>query len=194
MNNRLFRNKYRIASARSPWWDYRNSAPYFVTGCTRNRKHLFGEIENGKMHLNDIGTCAWDCWFQIPEHFPFAELINFVVMPNHIHRLLYLYNELLPSNVVVVETLHAMSLQPPQPASPQKNEKMANISPKQGLLSTVIRSYKSAVTNYANHNNLQAGWQKRFYDHIVRNDEEYQRIFDYISNNPKNWKSDKFYE
>jgi len=190
MNTRLFRNKYRIASTRAPWWDYRNSAPYFVTGCTQNRKHCFGEIKDGEMHLNDLGKNAWDCWFQIPEHFPFVELINFVVMPNHIHGLLYLHNDLLPSHVVVVETLHATSL-PPQP---QKNEIMANISPKQGSLSTVIRSYKSAVTNYANHNNLQAGWQTRFYDHIVRNAEEYQRIFDYITNNPRNWKSDKFYE
>jgi len=193
MNKGLFRNKYRIASTRAPWWDYRNSAPYFVTGCTRNREHFFGFIENGEMNLNDLGRYAWDCWFEIPDHFPFVELINFVVMPNHIHGLLYLHNEL--SAPSIVETLHATSLQspPPQPPPPhQKNEKMANISPKQGSLSSVIRSYKSAVTKYANDNNLHAGWQSRFHDHIVRNADECRRISDYITNNPKNWKLDKF--
>jgi putative transposase len=194
MNSGLFRNKYKIASARAPWWDYRNSAPYFVTGCTRNQRHFFGFIENGEMHLNDLGKYAWECWFEIPDRFPFVELINFVVMPNHNHGLMYLHNESLRNNDSNdVETLHATSL-PPQPPQPQqKNEQMANISPKQGSLSTVIRSYKSAVTKFANHNNMPAGWQARFHDHIVRNAEEYQRIFDYITNNPKNWKSDKFY-
>ena len=194
MKKELFKNKYRIASARAQWWDYRNSAPYFVTGCTRNRKHFFGFIENGEMHLNDLGKYAWDCWYEIPDHFPFVELINFVVMPNHIHGLLYLHNDFVLPNGVIVETLHATSLppQPPQPPPQQKNQQMAIISPKQGSLSTVIRSYKSAVTKYANNNNLPAGWQSRFHDHIVRNAEEYQRIFDYITNNPKNWKSDKF--
>jgi putative transposase len=192
MNKGLFRNKYRIASARAPWWDYRNSAPYFITGCTSHRKHFFGYIENGEMHLSELGKHAWECWMELPDHFPFVELINFVVMPNHIHGLLYLHNDFQTNTMVAtVETLHATSLQPPQQ---QKNEKMAIISPKQGSLSTVIRSFKSAVTKYANQNNLPAGWQARFHDHIVRNAEEYQRISDYISNNAKNWKSDKFYE
>jgi hypothetical protein len=96
--------------------------------------------------------------------------------------------------------LHATSLQPPQPPQPpkppqplsNKNEFMANIAPKKGSLSSVIRSFKSAVTSYANDNNIQSDWQSRFHDRIVRNAEEYQRIFDYITNNPKNWKSDKF--
>jgi REP element-mobilizing transposase RayT len=149
------------------------------------------------MHLNDLGKHAWECWMEIPDHFPFVELINFVVMPNHIHGLLDLHNNIHSNTTAAtVETLHATSLppQPPQPPEQQKNEQMAIISPKQGSLSTVIRSYKSAVTKYANQNNLQSGWQSRFHDHIVRNTEEYQRIFDYITNNPKNWKSDKFYK
>jgi len=195
MKNELFRNKYRVASTRAQWWDYRNSAPYFVTGCTSHRKHFFGFIENGEMHLNELGKYAWECWYEIPDHFPFVELMNFVVMPNHIHGLLYLHNKLSAPHIIV-ETLHATSLppQPPQPPPKQKNEQMAIISPKQGSLSTVIRSYKSAVTKYANYNNLPAGWQSRFHDHIVRNAEDFQRIFDYITNNPKNWKSDNFFE
>jgi len=192
MNNELFRNKYRITSARAPWWDYRASAPYFITICTKNRQYLFGYIENEEMHLNDLGMKVWEFWYEIPKHFPFVELINFVVMPNHVHGLLYLINDI--TGIATVETLHATSLQPPQPPQPlsNKNEFMANIAPKKGSLSSVIRSFKSAVTSYANDNNIQSDWQSRFHDRIVRNAEEYQRIFDYITNNPKNWKSDKF--
>lgn len=135
MNKELFRNKYRIASSRAQWWDYRNSAPYFVTGCTSHRKHFFGFIENGEMHLNDLGKYVWDCWMEIPDHFPFVELINFVVMPNHIHGLLYLHNEKMVISPIVA-MLHATSL---TPRIQQKNVQMANISPKQGSLSSVIR-------------------------------------------------------
>lgn len=183
MNRGLYRNKYRIESSRAQWWDYRSSAPYFITICTIKRYHLFGYIEEGEMHLNDLGMKVWECWYEIPEHFPFVELINFVVMPNHVHGLLYLHNDKKAINPV--ETLHATSLQPPQTPQ-QKNEHRSEISPKKGSLSSIIRSFKSAVTTYANDNNLQSGWQERFHDHIVRNADEYRRIFDYITNNPKN--------
>ena len=70
---------------------------------------------------------------------------------------------------------------------------MAEISPKRGSLSSVLRSYKSAVTRYANQNKLEFGWQPRFHDHIVKEDDEYNPVFEYISDNPHNWQEDKFY-
>ena len=70
---------------------------------------------------------------------------------------------------------------------------MAEISPKPNSISTIIRSYKSAVTKHANRLNLPNGWQERFHDHIIRNKEEYERISNYIINNPKNWKEDRFF-
>lgn len=91
-----FENKYRIPSTRAQWWDYGSNAPYFITICTKNREHFFGEIKNGKMFLSSVG-------------------------------------------------------------------KMAN--------------------DY---------WQSRFHDHIIRNDDEFYRIKNYIANNPGNWKEDKF--
>ena len=71
---------------------------------------------------------------------------------------------------------------------------MANISPKSNSIATIIRSYKSAVTKHANRLKLQNGWQTRFHDHIIRNEIEYQRITDYIINNPAKWQEDKFYQ
>ncbi|MFP4622282.1 MAG: transposase, partial [Bacteroidales bacterium] len=74
-----------------------------------------------------------------------------------------------------------------------KNQFMSNISPKPGSVSTIIRSYKSIVTKHARKINPAFAWQSRFYDHIIRNDRSYERIKQYIIDNPKNWKNDRFY-
>jgi len=87
-----FRNKYRIPSSRKPDWDYRKQAIYFVTICTYKRTCYFGKVENGKMMLSETGKIASKHWIDIPNHFPFIELINFVVMPNHIHGLLEIHD------------------------------------------------------------------------------------------------------
>ena len=194
MTTDKFRNKYRIPLARKPNWDYRWQAVYFITICTQHRLHYFGNIENGIMILSATGQIATTHWFDIPNHFPFIELINFVVMPNHVHGLLQIREN---NNDVVVETLHATSLRnvpnPTISTIPHNNESMAEISPKRGSLSSVLRSYKSAVTRYSNQNKLEFGWQPRFHDHIVKEGDEYNRILEYISNNPHNWQDDKFY-
>jgi REP element-mobilizing transposase RayT len=104
-----FRNKYRIQSARQRNWDYRSKAVYYFTICTQNHLHYFGNIEDGKMILSETGQIATTHWFDIPKHFPFIELINFVVMPNHNHGLVEINDN--PVSVTVVETLHATSLQ-----------------------------------------------------------------------------------
>jgi putative transposase len=85
-----YQNKYRIASARAQWWDYGWNGAYFITICTRNREHYFGEIENGKMVLSPMGIIADILWHEIPNHASFVELGDFVVMPNHIHGILIL--------------------------------------------------------------------------------------------------------
>lgn len=71
---------------------------------------------------------------------------------------------------------------------------MAGISPKSGSLPIIIRSFKSAVTKYCNENKLPFGWQTRFHDHIIRDNDEFKRIENYIINNPANWGNDKFFK
>ena len=192
-----FKNKYRIPSARASWWNYGWSGAYFITICTQNREHFFGEIKNGKMILSPCGVLADVFWHEIKNHTQNVELGAFVVMPNHIHGILVLnYDaesvvQTIPTTPV--ETLHATSLQRQQSGFP-KNEFMAHISPKSNTISTIIRSYKSAVTKHANRLGIENGWQSRFHDHIIRNDTEYQRINDYIETNPLNWEQDKFFK
>ncbi|MCI1265576.1 MAG: hypothetical protein LKG19_03305, partial [Saprospiraceae bacterium] len=83
-----FKNKYRIPPSRLQTWDYGSNGSYFITICTKNREHFFGEIVDGEMQLNDIGKIAEQYWLEISNHFSFIELGNFVVMPNHIHGIL----------------------------------------------------------------------------------------------------------
>ena len=238
-----YQGKYRIPSARLAGWDYRNAAAYFVTICTANREMFFGDIKDGVMHLSEAGNVAYECWVDIPNHFPFVRLDAHVVMPNHVHGIVVIGDHNAPvvvgalgdgvvdgtlgDGVVgwldcgvvgtlgdgVVETLHCGVVetlqcnvstdqtfqtdqphQPDQPINPGgKNEFMASISPKPGSLSTIIRSYKSAVTKLVHPTISYFQWQSRFHDHIIRNDDEYQRIAQYIENNPAVWHEDKFY-
>ena len=83
-----FRNKYRIPSARLQSWDYGWNSAYFITICTHNRTNFFGKILNGKIRLSEIGKIAHTYWHEIPNHFPFAALGEFIAMPNHIHGII----------------------------------------------------------------------------------------------------------
>jgi putative transposase len=192
-----FQDKYRIASARLPNWDYRWAAAYFVTICTQNREHYFGEIANEQMQLSHAGVIADVLWHQIPHHAQNIELGAFVVMPNHIHGILIINGHV--DNGHHVETLHATSLPPSHPqtatANPdhQINEQMSKISPKSNSISTIIRSYKSAVSKHAHRLGLALQWQARFHDHIIRDDQVFQRISAYILNNPLCWDKDTFF-
>jgi REP element-mobilizing transposase RayT len=111
-----YNNKYRIESVRLKNWDYRNNGAYFITINTGYRKHFFGEIINSEMQLSPIGEYAEKFWMEIPNHFPFVELGNFVVMPNHTHGILIINN---------VESLHCNDS--------TTNQYYSDISPKRVL-------------------------------------------------------------
>ncbi len=85
-----FRKKYRIQSARAQWWNYGWNGAYFITIVTQHRRHFFGEIENGVMNTSFTGKLAHYYWYDIPNQFPYAELGEFIVMPNHIHGILFI--------------------------------------------------------------------------------------------------------
>ena len=177
MNNK-FQNKYRIPSARLKNWDYGNNGAYFITICTSNREYFFGEIvlvnDENEMQLNEIGKLAERFWAEIPNHFPFVELGNYVIMPNHIHGILIINKK----NIVddIVETLHCNVSTVNATEAINKKELMAEISPKSGTISTIIRSYKSVVTKNAHFIHADFEWQTRFHDHIIRNSESFERM------------------
>ena len=178
MSNEKYQNKYRIKSARATWHDYSGGA-YFVTVCTEKREHYFGKIENGIMQLSEIGKFTTENLQKINIHYPYAEIPLFVVMPNHIHA------------IVLIDNCRDVAR---NVSTNDKNEKMSEIAKRQSSLCITIRGFKSAVTKFGNANSFDFAWQTRFHDHIIRNQNEMNRIADYIENNPKTWDTDCFYE
>ena len=184
-----FMNKYRIPSARLQNWDYGWNGIYYITICTEGRDNYFGKILNGMMELSEIGQLAHKFWFKIPDHFPFVLLDSFVVMPNHIHGILILdKNE-------GMEDSHDFTV------DQDLNSEVNFITPGQqrfrnqgkNSVSSIVGSYKSAVTKLAHQINSSFGWQARFYDHIVQSDQEFNMIRQYIDDNPANWGKDKYF-
>ena len=179
-----FQNKYRIASARLPQWDYGWNAAYFVTICTQGREHYFGDIIDGSMLLSDIGHLANKYWLEIPKHFPFVELDVFVVMPNHVHGIVIINK---PNDEChderYVETQNFASL---------PFESKNKFGPQSQNLASIIRGFKIGVTKNARKIKAGFAWQSRFHDHIIRNNKSFNRIQAYIQSNPQNWKKDKF--
>lgn len=187
-----FQNKYRTESIRLTNWDCRNNADYFVTICTKDKKCFFGDIEmnantkQNRMRFSKMGDFAYNFWMEIPDHFPFVKLDAFVVMPNHVHGIITINHD----RNVALQHFHYNISTNDIPSG--KNEKMSKISPKKGSLSSVIRSYKSAVTKNARQIDPKFSWQSLFHDHIIRNPFALHRIRNYINNNPDNWDTDNF--
>lgn len=175
----LFQNQFRIKSSRLPDWDYAVPGLYFVTIGTQDHKHYLGSIKNRKMQLNQAGEIAEKSWIEIPQHHNNVLLDAFVIMPNHIHGIL-----LIVDNEENVETLHTTSL---RSESSLDSDFYSKISPKKGSLSTIIRSYKSSITRIIRKNLIpHFAWQSRFYDHIIRTEQDLDNLRQYIALNPEN--------
>lgn len=257
-----FLNKYRIPSARLKNWDYGSNAMYFVTICTQNRECFFGDVVETQniaspyqMQLSEIGKMAHQYWMEIPIHFPFVELGEFVIMPNHVHGIIIINKPLndigdvngeingeingdvngdgigeINGDVIgdangdaigdaIVETQNFASLpeREPEPGPEREPEPGPEREPEPGPepepepepvplpvnhnkfgpqsknLASIVRGYKIGVTKFARNNNIDFAWQPRFHDHIIRNDKSFERISNYIINNPAKWTDDQFY-
>ena len=173
-NNELFKNKYRVHSCRLRGWDYSWPGYYFVTICTKDRVHFFGEVKNEEMYLSDIGKIAVKYWQEIPKHFPFVVLDKYIIMPNHIHGILVINNHVEAQNFAPLQNGY-------------KNE----FGPQSKNLASIVRGFKIGVKKYTIINNIEFAWQSRFYDHIIRNEESLNNIRQYIVDNPKKWSRDR---
>ncbi len=189
-----FKNKYRIETTRLQNWDYGSNGAYFVTICSKYRYHYFGGKMGGIMTLTEIGKMAEKYWFDIPQHFPFVKLGAFVVMPNHIHGIIVIdksYDGRNTENAIgTIETQNFASLS--QPAqTPTHSSPKNKFGPQSKNLASIVRGFKIGVTKNARLINPDFQWQPRFYDHIIRNENEYHRISQYIIDNPSKWNDDK---
>jgi len=160
-------------------YNYSQNGMYFVTICIKNRFKCFGEIKSGKMVFNKLGKIAEKCYLEIPNHFPDVFLDEFVIMPNHVH--------------VIIETgADNASVGNAEMRSKIKNNE--KIDRTKMLLSKAIHGFKASVTKEINRMkdyNVEFGWQKSFYDHIIRNEISLNKIREYIQTNPQMWERDR---
>jgi putative transposase len=193
-------NIHHRRSIRLKGYDYSRAGAYYITICCQDRACLFGKITHGEMMLNEYGTIAYNEWLNTPNIRKNVELDVFVIMPNHMHGIIILNGrgELhSPDNEqrdnICWGECNSPGNEPndnmiwgecnsPRPCGPSNT------------IGAIVRGYKSSVTKQLNLLNIGCVvWQRNYYEHIIRNEQSYQTISEYIINNPAKWKDDKFY-
>jgi putative transposase len=183
-------------SIRLKGYDYRREGGYFVTMVTQERASLFGEVVNGEMILNAAGEMAARWWLELPNKFPKANVDIFVVMPNHFHGIIFIEEhvgvDLRVDPVPYERGEHS--------GSPQTSSQtiIPQIRPN-ALLSQMIQWFKTMTTNEYIRGVKQLSWlpfsnklwQRNYYEHIIRNNAEADRIARYIESNPARWNDDE---
>ena len=167
MDEHKFQGKYRIDSARLIDYDYGSNGAYFITICTQSKEHFFGDIvlidDTPLLQPTVIGQRTIDGWLSIPDFSPFVQLDAFQLMPNHLHGILFInksaYNDWQPNA----------------------------FGPQRQNLASVLRGFKSGIKSYATINQIPFCWQARYYDRVIRNENELNRIRQYIADNPAKW-------
>ena len=195
MNNR--REIPNRQSNRLPYYDYSHTGAYFVTIVTWNHVCLFGEIVKDEVQLNAMGRIVDRVWQEIPAHFPGVTVEDFVVMPNHVHGVIWIdgidvvepdeikktddvgaRHEL--NQITDVGARHASPVRRPRGVEPQS-------------LGAIVGSFKSAVTKQIHQikgfKDLRV-WHRNYYERVIRDEREHEQIVDYIHDNPMNWAGD----
>jgi putative transposase len=204
-----FKNKYRLDSMRADFWDYNNTGVYFITICTKDKFHFFGEIKDhfnlttpiknlghdenlkvihdSKEELkNKCGEAVKACWAQIPSQFPFASIGSFVVMPNHVHGIV-----IIRQNAHLKKTYakknHIQDIQVVKNSSANYGLSEINNPMLHDGLGKVVRWFKGRCTYDVRKLNPNFAWQTLYHDRIIKNELEYHRAEIYIQNNPQKW-------
>jgi putative transposase len=174
MGNKRIQNNRQ--SSRLQGYDYSSPGYYFVTLVSHNRLPIFGEIIQDQIQLSHIGKIVEDCWLEIPNHF--HSIVNIVEHQN-------------------VGERHKVSRNRRQASPYSANDQSTKpIGTPSHSLGAIIGSFKSAATKRLHKLGLykdQSVWQRNYYEHVIRDDEDYQRIVEYIQLNPVNWEDDQEY-
>lgn len=195
-------NIHHRRSIRLKEYDYSQAGLYFVTICCQNRIPRFGKIENDEMILNEYGMIGYEEWLKLSERFTNLEWDVFQIMPNHLHGIIMLTNTV------------GAGFTPAQNAAPNAdtqneiliddNRAGVNPAPTNITVGNMVGAYKSLVANkcldifklkwYVNPiPQMGKLWERNYYEHIIRNEQSYHTISNYIINNPSKWNDDKFF-
>lgn len=177
-------DRFHRRSIRLKGYDYSQPGAYFITICTHLNHALFGKILDGDMQLNDLGRAVQFTWNDLVNHVDNIELGPFVIMPNHIHGIIQIIEPYVGAGSVRAGSVRAGS--EPAPTS-------AKI---QTPLPEIVRQFKTFSARRVNNLRNSAGepvWQRDYYEHIIRNNESFRTIGEYILTNPIQWENDRYY-
>ena len=179
-------DKHHRRSIRVKGYDYSQAGAYFITICTKNRESLLGEIIDNEIVLNDIGRLIQLSWLDLPNHYPHIELDEFVAMPNHIHGIIFFSHPPTIESDIVGAGL--------KPDLTRVVDSKPISDTKRQPLSEIVRAFKTFSARRINAYRNTAGsavWQRNYYEHIIRNEDNLNRIRQYIIDNPRNWDRDQ---
>jgi len=155
-------------SIRLKGFNYTLEGAYFVTVCTQNQACLFGDVVEGEIRLNDAGRLVQAVWEGLPEHYPHVSLDHWVIMPNHVHGIVFFVGAgVKPAPMTADTARHG--------------------------LPEIVRAFKTFSARRINSMHGASGrsvWQRNYYEHIIRDDDDLNRIRQYIMENPLRWSED----
>ena len=173
-------------SVRLREYDYYSAGAYFVTICVFQRECLFGEVVDGEMLLNDAGNIVQAAWYDLPNHYPYVELDEFVIMPNHFHGVIVIASfDIVEAGLAIAGSVGA-GLKP-APTMPEQHVKRHG-------LPEIVRAFKTFSARRINTLRNNPGcpvWQRNYYEHVIRNEGDLANIRQYIANNPLKWDLDE---
>jgi REP element-mobilizing transposase RayT len=206
--NRYNPDIHHRRSVRLKGFDYSKAGAYFVTICTRDRACSLGQVENGVVRLSEAGFIVEEIWSSLPSRFRDVLVDAFVVMPNHVHGIVLIEAQFIAPGVVRgLDALNpdatpqdAMNRAPTpgERAQGGMNRAPTSDEPAQGgvtrapTLGECVRTFKAASTRLIRvGGNEEFVWQRNYYEHVIRDDDELGRVKEYIRANPENWDSDE---
>lgn len=194
-------------SIRLPGYDYSQAGAYFVTICTQNRECLFGDIVNREMVLHSAGRMVETVWNELPKFYPHVSTDAFQIMPNHIHGIVVI------TRSDAVSSVGAGPRACPVVGQPRENGRSRDVGQPRGVAPTAAKStightlslpdivhrFKTMTTKRYADGVKQHGWpsfpgklwQRNYYEHIIRDENDMARIREYITNNPAQWDTDR---
>ena len=192
-------NIHHRHSIRLKGFDYAQAGAYYVTICSHDRQCLFGDIIDGEMQINQFGEIVGKAWTDLPNHYPHLELDRFVVMPNHVHGVVVFVGAgLKPAptnaglkpggNICDDAKIVGAGFKPAPTPAPAMDKRHG--------LPEIVRAFKTFSARHINENRNSPGvtvWQRNYYEHIIRDDDDYNRIAEYIDTNPQKWIDDKLH-
>ncbi len=176
--------KHHRRSIRLKGYDYTYPGAYFITTCTHQRVHLFGEVVDGTMRLNEAGRLVEWTWNDLPNHVPNIILDAFVIMPNHVHGI-----------IVITDTVGSVVGAGSEPALTEPAPTTAPATKRYALPEIVrqLKTFSARRINQLRGTPDTPVWQRNYYEHIIRSDRALNAIRRYIVENPLRWHIDRYH-